>query len=86
MKHIIEILLFLIILGIAGIIEHLKQSKQTMTSKNDITGDLIKSKSPSQKYYENYDKIFKKEKPNENLSPPTSPSDNDECRKSNQNN
>lgn len=36
-----------------------------MTSKNDITGDLIKSKSPNQKYLENYDKIFRKKDKNE---------------------
>ena len=31
-----------------------------MTSKNDITGDLIKSKQTSDAYRENYDKIFRK--------------------------
>jgi hypothetical protein len=29
-------------------------------SKNDITGDEIKSKRPSKNYDENYDRIFKK--------------------------
>lgn len=30
------------------------------TAKNPITGDLIKSKSPSKKYFDNYDAIFRK--------------------------
>ena len=33
-----------------------------MTTKNDITGDLIKSKSPSKNYHDNYDRIFRKNK------------------------
>lgn len=32
-----------------------------MVAKNDITGDSIRSKSPSKKYQENWDKIFNKE-------------------------
>lgn len=32
-----------------------------MTAKNDITGDLIKSK-PSDTYASNYDQIFRKDK------------------------
>lgn len=35
-----------------------------MASKNDITGDSIKSRLPSQNYEDNYDRIFKKEKTN----------------------
>jgi len=31
-----------------------------MASKNDITGDSIKSKGPSQAYEDNYDRIFGK--------------------------
>ena len=30
-----------------------------MASKNDITGDTIQSKETSDKYRDNYDKIFK---------------------------
>lgn len=33
-----------------------------MASKNDITGDAIQSKAPSQKYIDNYDAIFRKKK------------------------
>lgn len=29
-----------------------------MTAKNDITGDTIKTKSATQKYYDNWDAIF----------------------------
>lgn len=31
-----------------------------MTSKNDITGDTIRTKSASKKYYDNFDAIFRK--------------------------
>ena len=31
-----------------------------MTTKNDITGDLLKSKVPTDLYRDNYDKIFRK--------------------------
>lgn len=34
-----------------------------MTTKNDITGDKLKSKVPSKKYSDNYDKIFAKKPP-----------------------
>lgn len=34
-----------------------------MASKNDITGDLIKSKPGSNKYRDNWDRIFGKPKP-----------------------
>jgi hypothetical protein len=34
-----------------------------MSSKNDITGDLIKTKPSSQKYRENWEKIFGNKKP-----------------------
>lgn len=38
-----------------------------MTAKNDVTGDSIKSKPTSEKYRENWDKIFRnKEKRGEN--------------------
>lgn len=33
-----------------------------MTARNEHTGDAIRSKSPSKKYSDNYDKIFKKKK------------------------
>jgi hypothetical protein len=29
-----------------------------MTAKNDVTGDLIKSRSQNKKYSDNYDRIF----------------------------
>ena len=32
-----------------------------MTSKNDITGDSLKSKPASQEYLDNFDRIFRKE-------------------------
>lgn len=35
-------------------------------AKNDITGDSIKTKSASKKYYDNYDLIFKKNKEENN--------------------
>ena len=31
-----------------------------MATKNDVTGDVIKSKETNQKYRDNYDRIFKK--------------------------
>jgi hypothetical protein len=31
-----------------------------MSTKNDVTGDSIRSKAPSDKYRDNYDRIFKK--------------------------
>lgn len=34
-----------------------------MTTTNNITGDLIKSRANSDKYAENYDAIFKKKTP-----------------------
>lgn len=43
-----------------------------MASKNDITGDLIKSKTATQNYLNNYDRIFKKGKHNENTTNSTS--------------
>lgn len=33
-----------------------------MTSKNDITGDLVKSKASNEAYLNNYDTIFRKKK------------------------
>lgn len=36
-----------------------------MASNNDITGDPIKTKSVSNKYRDNYDKIFNKKEPND---------------------
>lgn len=42
------------------------------TAKNDITGDLIKNKAPSEAYRSNYDSIFrKKETPQEQHHEPT---------------
>lgn len=35
------------------------------TAKNSVTGDLIKTKSNSDKYRDNYDKIFRKKEQNE---------------------
>jgi hypothetical protein len=40
-----------------------------MASKNDITGDLIKSKSSNEKYRDNYDRIFRKSNVVENKNP-----------------
>lgn len=34
-----------------------------MAAKNDITGHLLMTKAPSQAYKDNYDRIFRKEKP-----------------------
>ena len=31
-----------------------------MTAKNDVTGDLLKSKTNNKKYADNWDRIFKK--------------------------
>ena len=31
-----------------------------MTAKNDVTGDLLKSKTNNKKYTDNYDRIFGK--------------------------
>ena len=36
-----------------------------MAARNDITGDAIKTKAASQKYYDNYDAIFGKKDKNE---------------------
>ena len=36
------------------------KEKYLMTSKNDITGDWIKSKPHSKQFDENFDRIFKK--------------------------
>lgn len=33
-----------------------------MTAKNDVTGDLLKSKTNNKKYADNYDRIFSKKK------------------------
>jgi hypothetical protein len=33
-----------------------------MSTKNDITGDKIQSKTPSKAYRDNFDSIFKKDK------------------------
>ena len=33
-----------------------------MTTKNDITGDAIKTKAPSKQYLDNYEAIFSKDK------------------------
>ena len=33
-----------------------------MTAKNDVTGDLLKSKTNNKKYADNYDRIFGKKK------------------------
>ena len=45
-----------------------------MATSNPITGDLIKSKSPSQAYSDGYDRIFgnkKKQEPQPNLEDKT---------------
>ena len=33
-----------------------------MTTRNSVTGDKIKSRPPTDKYRENYDRIFRKKK------------------------
>lgn len=33
-----------------------------MTTTNDVTGDAIRTKAPSQKYRDNYEAIFSKDK------------------------
>lgn len=40
----------------------------TKTAKNPITGDLIKTKSSSDKYRDNYDKIFRQKEPKNETS------------------
>ena len=42
-----------------------------MASKNDITGDWIKSKPNSEQFEEIFDRIFKKKKPSDDVSPHT---------------
>jgi hypothetical protein len=39
-----------------------------MTTRNDITGDEIKTKEITDKYRENFDKIFRKPEPLEELN------------------
>lgn len=40
-----------------------------MTASNDITGDLIQTKSPRQQYRDNYDSIFRNSKAVEGKDP-----------------
>jgi hypothetical protein len=39
------------------------------TAKNDVTGDFIKSKPSNDMFEENFDKIFRKKKPSDDVSP-----------------
>lgn len=39
------------------------------TAKNDVTGDFIRSKPSSDMFEENFDKIFKKKKRSDDVSP-----------------
>ena len=39
------------------------------TARNDVTGDFIRSKPTSDMFEENFDKIFKKKKPSDDVSP-----------------
>ena len=41
------------------------------TARNDITGDFIVSKPASDMFGENFDKIFRKKKPSDDVSPHT---------------
>lgn len=49
-----------------------------MTAKNDITGDLLKSKPTTEKYESNYDRIFGKNKVGKPQPSPNQPLDNGE--------
>ena len=59
----IEFFLFILIITTSFIITN---REKLMTATNDITGDQIKSKFSSEKYRNNYDIIFNKNKTNEN--------------------
>jgi hypothetical protein len=39
------------------------------TAKNDVTGDFIRSKPSSDMFEENFDKIFRKKKRSDDVSP-----------------
>jgi hypothetical protein len=43
--------------------------KVMATAKNDVTGDFIRSKPSSDMFEENFDKIFKKKKRSDDVSP-----------------
>lgn len=59
----IEFFLFIIIITTSFIITN---REKLMAATNDITGDQIKSKFSTEKYRNNYDIIFNKNKTNEN--------------------
>ena len=59
----IEFFLFILIITTSFIITN---REKLMPATNDITGDQIKSKFSSEKYRNNYDIIFNKNKTNEN--------------------
>ena len=40
-----------------------------MTSKNDITGDVLQSRMNSKQFEENFDRIFRSKKPSDDVSP-----------------
>ena len=42
-----------------------------MTSKNDITGDVLQSRMNSKAFEENFDRIFRSKKPSNDVSPHT---------------
>lgn len=64
----IESLLFVVIIITSFIITN---REKLMTATNDITGDQIKSKFSNEKYRNNYDIIFNKNKTNENSNTST---------------
>ena len=45
--------------------------KAMATAKNDITGDWIKSKPASDMFEQNFDRIFRRKKPSDDMSPHT---------------
>ena len=42
-----------------------------MASKNDITGDVLQSRMNSKQFEENFDRIFRSNKPSDDVSPHT---------------
>lgn len=59
-----EALIFTLILSTSLIII---EAKKYMATKNDITGDSLVSKYSNQKYIDNYDAIFRKNKNDEQV-------------------
>lgn len=66
----VESFLFIIIITTSFIITN---REKLMAATNDITGDQIKSKFSTEKYRNNYDIIFNKNKTNENSNTSNTP-------------